>query len=330
MAQTNTGFIGRRESVGVASEATNGTAVTPTAWQPHLSLAADSKTNTIDNTSAMGRYEEVNDSVIVERWAEGSVDGKIYSNTMGYFLRNMFGTVASAVHAGETTVYDNTFTVLQSGSPKALTLTRVNPLETLAYSYAMLSDLEIEVKAQDWVTFTATFVSKAQATGSGTPSYSTTEYDFSSKDVTVKFAANVAGLSGATAADIRSLKFKISRKIERNTPLSATDPTAIDVDSYDFSGTITQRYTDTVLEAVALANTIQAMSITIQNNAYTIGSSTKPSLTFTMPQVRLDPQTLSNDLDSPLQQTFNFKGQLSLTAGYACQAVLTNTVNGGY
>lgn len=323
------GFIGRRESVGIGLETTAGTAVSAAAWYPHLAITLDNKTNVVNNTSALGRIEDINDSAVVEQWMEGSINGKIYGKSFGYFLSNMFGTPTAAAHAGETIVYDNTYAVQQqTSSIKPLTFTRVNPVVTRQYAYGMQSDMEIGVTQQDWAMFTSSIQSKVGVSGSGTASYTANEPEFTSKDATLKFAANLAGLTGATAVDFKSIKLKISRKLERYTPVGAIDPTSFDVDAFSVTGTITARYTDTVLEAIALANTAQAMSFTLKNNGITLGTATNPTLTFTCPKVRLEPQTLDNKLDQTLTQTFNFRAELSLSDGYMIQALLVSTQNG--
>lgn len=323
----NSPFIGRRESVGVAIETTAGTAAAPQAWQAHLALTLDPKTSTIDNMSALGRIEQVNDSAITEEWVEGSINGKVTDTTIGYFLVNMFGQVSPALHAGETIVYDNTFTVASSTLPPTLTIARTNPVRSRRFALSTLTDLEIDVKQNDWVMFTATVAGKSGASSTESVTY-LAENEFTSKHVVVKFATNLAGIAGASAAQIKSLKIKFSRKTERFTPLGLIDPTSFDPNDWTCTGTVVARYTDTALEDIAYANTAQAMSIAIVNTDVTIGSTTRPSLTITAPKVRLDPQTLDNGLDKTLSQTFNFTAQVDVVTGYIIQAILTNTKNG--
>jgi hypothetical protein len=320
-------FIGRRESVGIGKESVPGTAVAPTTWSRQVALTWDQKTNTIDNTAALGRVENSTDSQITEQWTEGSLNGFLSDQVIGYLLLNIFGVVTPVLHAGESTVYDNTFTVAQSGLPPTLTIARVNPVVSRRHAMAMLTDLEIDIKQNDWVQFTATLQSKTGATSSETVTYPTENF-FTSKHVVVKIATNLAGLSGATASSLKSLKLKLSRKTERFTPLGAIDPSSFDPNEWSVTGTIVARYTDTTLENVATANTAQAMSIAFVNTDVTVGTSTNPSLTFTLPQVRFEPQTLDNKLEATLSQTFNIKGELNTTAGYMIQALLTNTKNG--
>lgn len=327
-------IIGRQQQVGIALETTAGTAAAAQAWLPHMALTLDPKTDTLENTSGLGRMEQVSDSAIVEQYMEGSLNGRLYWNSFGYILANMFGSVAAAVHSGESAVYDNTFTVLQSSVLPSLTFTRVSPgigASGLTEAFAMghLTDLEIDVKQKGAVEFTATVQSKTGATTTATATYDNTEGDFTSKHVVVKIAGSVAGLSGATALQLKSVKLKISRKLDRFTPLGTVDPVSFDPNEYTFTGTIVQRWTDTTLQALATANTARAMSIAIVNTDRTIGSAANPGLTFTMPKVRFEPGATDNNLSQTLSQTFNFAAQLdAAVAGYACQAVLVSGKNG--
>ena len=66
-------FPGRLVSIGLGVESTPGTTVAPTHWMRHMSADFQRKTTIIQNESAMGRYERVNDSAVVETWAEGSL-----------------------------------------------------------------------------------------------------------------------------------------------------------------------------------------------------------------------------------------------------------------
>jgi hypothetical protein len=320
-------YIGRRESVGVGIETTAGTGIAPQAWARHLALTLDPKTMVVQNTSAMGRVEQVNDSAVTEEWVEGSIHGKVTDLTFGYFLANIFGLVSAALHPTETTVYDNTFTVAQSVLPPSLTFARTSPVRSRRFAMGTLTDLEIDFKQNGWTEFIATVTAKSGATSTETVAF-VAENEFTSKHFALKFASNIAGLTGATPTQVKSLKLKLARKTERFTPLGTIDPVSFDPNDWTATGTIVARYTDTALEDIAFLNTAQAMSIAMVNGDVTIGTSANPGVVFTAPKVRLSPQTLDNPLDTTLSQTFNFNCELDTVAGYALQAVLTNKQNG--
>ncbi len=320
-------FIGRRETIGVGIEATAGTAVAAQGWQRFLKLALDPKTTVAQNNSAMGRIEDINDSAVTEEWAEGSINGKVTDLLIGYFLLNMFGSVAATAHGAESTVYDNTFSVGQTAVPPTLTFVRSNPIVTRAFAFGMLTDLELDVDTAGYAMFTATITTKAGTTTSATAAL-VDEHEFTSKHTVVKLANDTSGLSAATALQLKSLKLKMSRKADRFTPFGTIDPAAFDINSWGSTGELVLRYTDTTLEALGNANTRQAMSIALTNTDATIGDSSNPALVFTAPKVRLSPLTLDDNLDQPLNQTIDFTCELDTVAGYMLQAVLTNTQNG--
>lgn len=320
-------FIGRRDAVGIGPETTPGTAVAPSAFQKQLTLTLDHKTTVAKETSALYRVEEQNNSAVTEEWATGSIDGNAGDTTQGYLLSNIFGTNTPALHAGETVVYDNTLTVNQANVVPTLTFARVNPVVSRRYALGNVSDYTLDSKIGGFVTFKAGISANVGATASDTPTY-TQENLFTSKHVTVKLASTIGGLAGATALQLKSVQLKIARKLDRFTPLGVIDPAAWDTGTWTASGQLVLRYTDTTLEALALANTLQAMSIALVNTDVTIGASTHPSLTFTAPQVRLTPLTLDTNLDQVMSQTLNFTCELSQSVGYELQAVLTNLKNG--
>lgn len=104
-------FSGRRVSVGLGIESTAGTAVAPTNWYKHMKLGFQRKNTRVENESAMGRNEAVNDSAIVEEWAEGDIEGKVYDIGIGYPLYNIFGSLATTTNADASgTVKDHTST----------------------------------------------------------------------------------------------------------------------------------------------------------------------------------------------------------------------------
>ena len=313
----------------MGKETTPGTSVAPSIYMPHLALTLDPKTTVVQNNSAMGRLEDINDSQVTEQWAEGSVQAKVFDQAIGLPLLNLFGTVSAALHSGESTVYDNTFTVNNASVPPSLTFGRINPVEKLRYALGFFSDFELEVAVGDWAKFTGSIMAKVGATSTDTAAYpSPAENEFTSKHLTVKIASAVGGLSGATALDIKSIKLKITRKLDRYTPFGAIDPSSFDLNEWNVTGEVVGRFTSNTLEAIGNANTRQAMSISLVNSDVTIGSAAHPSVIFTMPKIRFAPMTLDNNLNQPLSQTVAFSGELDVSAGYTLQSVVTNTKNG--
>lgn len=295
-----------------------------------MSLSLNDKTTVAEDKSALDRVEDLSDSEVTEEYALLKMKGEVTDISIGYLLNNIFGSFTSALNGTETTVYNNTFTTNQNNSPVTHTFVRSNPAATRRYARGTLSDFEIDVKAGGFVEFTADGMANVGATSTDTPAYDVTENRFTSKHVTVKLASSVSGLPAATATNLISLMLKITRKTTPYTPLGFIDPEQFETESWGVTGKLVRRYEDTVLETTALDNTIQAMSISIVNTDVTIGTASHPSLVFTAPQTRLKPITIDTNLDKPLTETIDFTCELSLSAGYMLQAVLTDTQNGAF
>lgn len=323
----NNPFIGRRDGVGFAIEATTGTAVAPQIWEPQTKLDLDQNTTVAKDTSSYGRVEGQVNSAVTEEWVAGSLSGNVHDVSFGYLLLAMMGSVSAALHPSETIVYDNTFSVLQTAPPPSLTFTRQNAAYTERYALGSVTDLEIDVTAGGWATYTATIQAMIGATSADTPTY-VTQNSFTSKHTSLKYASTVSGLAGATALQAKSLKLKISRKADRFVPLGQIDPVAFDPEDFGVSGEFVTRLTETTTRGLALANTLQALQIAIANSDVTVGSTSHPGLTLTLPQARFTPIKLDDNLNQVLNQTVAFTGELSLSAGYMLQPVLTNIQNG--
>ncbi len=294
-----------------------------------MSLSLNDKTTVAEDKSALDRVEDISDSEVTEEYAVLKLKGEVTDISIGYLLNNIFGSFSSALHSSETAVWDNTFSTNQNNSPVTHTFVRSNPAATRRYARGTLSDFQIDVKAGGFVEFTADGMANVAVTSTDTPAY-TAENRFTSKYVSVKLASSLAGLPGATATNLISLTLKITRKATPYTPLGGIDPLQFETESWGVTGSLVRRYEDTVLETTALDNTIQALQIAIVNTDVTIGTASHPALTFTAPQARLKPVTVDTNLDKPLTETIDFTGELSLSAGYMLQAVLTDTQNGAF
>lgn len=318
-------FIGRRVSVGVGIETTPGTEVAPTDWFRFLSLDFQRKTTVIDNESALGRVEKINDSAIVEQWAEGKLEGKVTDILIGYLLYNMMGSKSTAANADASgTIKDHTLDIAQVNVAPTITLARKDPLTDRRHGLGTLEDLEISGAAGDWVKLSATIKAKAGVSASDTPAL-VTEREFTIKHVTAKLATNVGGLGAATALAVKSFRIRLNRGATPFFSAGSVDPSAMTTGAFEVTGELVLQYTDTTLEDLWAANTQRALQLSIKNTDVTIGTSANPALVFTAPRVRLNTFNMSNDLDNVIEQTIGFKAELDESAGYMLRAVLTNS-----
>lgn len=306
--------IGRRETIGLGIEGTPGTAVAPQIYLRWMDNGVQNKTNVIENESAMGVVDQINDSEVTSRWAEGTIGGKVTSHGIGFLLSGFFGlpTTGAAVSG----IYPHSFVMAQSSKPTALTIVRSNPLESVQHSYGTIDTLEISAEVDDWVMFSSAIKARKGETATLTPAF-IDEKEFTSKHITVKMASNLAGLSGASNIKGRSVKLNLERPSEAFNPLGSGDEPEFDRGTFTVNGELVVRYTDTQYETDFLNNAIKAMQISLSNG--------DDSLVFTCAQVRTREIERSNDRDDIVTQTLNIKAEYNLADGKSIAALLKNS-----
>jgi hypothetical protein len=237
---------------------------------------------------------------------------------------NIFGAApVDTTHAGETLVYDHTFSIGQTNTPPTLTLARVDPNADRRHSLCTLKSFELDASDGDWVKFSCDIIADKGTTAADTVAF-VAENEFTGKHVTVKIAANQAGIAAALPIKASSLKLKIDRKAEPYWGFAGLDPANFFVGAYEITGELVLTYDDATYENLHYANTQQYLQISIANTDVTIGTAANPTLVFNAPKARIEDWTESDDLDKVIEQTLSFYMEFDLTSAMALQAILTN------
>jgi hypothetical protein len=313
---TSDPYIGRREAIGVGIEATPGTAVAPQTWVRWLDQSIQPKTNVIENESAMGVVDRVNDSEVSSRWAEGTIGGKVTVDSFGFFLLGMFGTVSTGAADATTGLYPHTFSTKQSSIPTALTVARSTPLGSQRFSYSVIDSLEISAEAGGWVEMSAAIKARAGTSSTETVAF-TTEKEFTSKHITLKTAADIASLGAAPVVNAQSLQLTLERSSEAFNPLGTSDTPEYDRGVFEARGEFVVRLTDTQLEEDYLANTRKALSIMLDNE--------DEGVTFTASKARYRELERSADRDNTVTATVQFYCEFDTSTNSSIVPVLRNT-----
>lgn len=315
-------YIGRKVAVGIAAETTRGTAAVAAFWVRHLSLDFKRKGEAVQNESALGRREKFSDSEIVKQWAEGKLDGKVNSKSIGLILLGAFGTVDTVANGAG---YNHTFSMDQSNTPQSLTLSKVDGVNSRRHALAMIKSMEVMIETGEYVKFSCDIVSKQGTTSSETVAY-VEEYEFTSKDAYVKFGTvdDLAGAIASTAIAVKSGKITMDLGVEAYFELGNTEPTEIHAGAVEVTGEIVARHSDSTYEDMYHNNTKKAMVLGFVNTAVDLGAGLNPELVFKLPKVAVTDYDTSNDLDAIVEQTMGLTGELSTTGGNTITAVLTN------
>ncbi|WOI85996.1 phage tail tube protein [Rhodococcus qingshengii] len=312
---TSEQYIGRRETLGLGIESEAGTGVAAQSWLRWLEQDLKPKTTVVENESAIGVVDRVEDSEVTGRQMEGKIGGKITVDTIGFILLGMWGTVASTTAVEG--IVTHTFSLKQSSIPTTLSITSVTPLRTQRFAYATIESFELEAETGKYVTFSSSVKARIGVPANDTTAL-TTQTEFTSKHITLKLAANTAGIAGATKLKAMSLKLSAERKANDFLPLGEEDNVEFDLGAFEPKGEFVVRCTSDEYEATFLANTRQAIEIAMVNG--------DESLAFAASKVRFRELEYSKDKDEVVTATISFYCEFDTTTNSSLVPVLKNTV----
>lgn len=325
-------FIGRRVNLGMAREATRGTYVTPAFWVPRTTLSFDDKVNKHIEEESLGVIDDSDAAYNTEKWSEGDVEGEIRSESFGLFLYSALGAVSSALVGGEAAVYDHTFTLSQTNNHQSLSFTVNDPISAdagegdRAFPLVMLDSLTITVEVGTVANYSSTWISRPSDTWTESAPLYAVENKFVANHLSFKLAQQRAALGGATAIPLKSISITFSKNLLRSMVLGSIEPDDIFNQQLGVEGTFTLDHEDRTYRNLMLDNTYQAMEIALINDGVTIGVSSNPQLTITMPRCHFFDWERDNTLNDISVQTVNFKAlrDVSLGEDLVYNAVLRN------
>jgi hypothetical protein len=328
--------IGRLFALGLAKEATRGTAISAaTYWLPFDDLSFDEKYDNAVADQAVGVIENAIAEYRVKNYADGTFKLPMVDQSTGLLFLGMLGAQAVATHAGESVVYDHTFTMGESAQHQSLTLFIHDPLSGTDYSHAngVIHKMDIDAELKKFVQLSVSARAfKGVSQSSFTPSI-LSENRFIPQYMTFKYATTAAGLSGATAIALKSIKLSLDAGIEDQEVLGNVAPADFLNKEFKVEGSlecIYQNLTDFKNVALATPNVGQAMLIDLINTDVTLGSSTHPELKITLNQVYFSEYSRPIKVKDLVYQTLKFRGTYKLADSAMITVLLTNGVSGTY
>jgi hypothetical protein len=193
--------IGRLISVGLAKEATRGTAQSSaTFWTPWNDLTLDEKKEFATDAQAYGIIEDNVTMTQIKKWAQGTLAGNVQDQTIGLILYSLFG--GYGVSGPTDSSYTHTFTIGESAQHQSLTFFLHDPLAAVDYSYAngVVEKLELDLALKKFISFNASIKTLSGASQSNFTPSTTSENRFVPQYLAAKFALNYAGLQGTLTA----------------------------------------------------------------------------------------------------------------------------------
>jgi hypothetical protein len=319
-----TKFIGRLADIGIAKEASRGTAESSVDFYlPKVSLTIDDGIEQAVDESSIGVIEDSINASVVGKYAEGEIEGNIYDKSFGLILLAALGSLSTS-GPSQTSVYTHAYSVLQSAQHPSLTLFFDDPNQDYKYPLAMLTTLEMDFVVGQYARYKAAFRSKKGETATLSPSYSA-ENHFLPQHIAVQYATTVSGLSSPTTVEVRSAKITINKNVEDDRKLGSLDQDDILNKQLSVEGSLELVFDAETFKTQMLADTSLALRIVATNTDVTIGSSLNPKLTITLAKAKFSNFERNYDNDSTVIATVDFKAHYSLGDTAMITAELINT-----
>lgn len=301
-----TKFVGRRGSLGIAIEATRGTAVNPTYWLPYVTMSFKDTISSAREEQALGNIADSDSFFVTMRMGEGEVESQIYDSGLGYILASLLG--AAPVTTGGNP-YTHTYTLSQSNQAKSLSLYWTDPDRSYMFPLTVVDSLQITVEPSGIVEYTVGFKSKgAREWTAQVPSFTSLGQKFLHQHLQFRLASAVGGLAGATPISLKNLDITISRNTIFDEVIGTAEPEDVLSQQISVEGTLQLNLEDDTYRNYMLNNTYRAAEIYFNRAA-------NSSLKLQLPRVDFSEWEPDYTLNEIAKQEINIKANYDAANG---------------
>lgn len=293
-----TKFAGRRGQLGIAVEATRGTAVAPTFWVPWATMSFNDAVEEAREEQGLGVIADGDSKYVTQKMGQGEIEAQLYDKALGAIL---IGVLGASPSTGGSNPYTHTYTLANTNQHKSLSLYWKDPDRSDMFPLGMLNSFQISVEPNGLVNYTVGFMSKtARDWTSQTAAYTSLGSKFLHQHVQVRLAATVGALSAATPISLKNLELNINKNTMFDSVIGTVEPEDILNQQLSVDGSLTLNLEDDTYRDYMLAGTYRAMEIKL------LGSSSS-TLTFQFPRVDFSTWERDNTLNEVTKQSINFK-----------------------
>lgn len=310
-------FIGKQIEVGISKEASRGVAEsTCSRWLKKVKADLMVKAEKIIDDSTRGRLEGGEGARIVKTWVEGTLEGIVHADAIGFLLYNIYG---ASTDTGSTGNYSHAMTLAQSIVHSTFTLfSHDGAVKKQKFNGGMVNKLEISASVDDYVRFKAEITAIDTASSALTPSY-LAESDFIGKDITIKVADTEAGLAGATAVKVKNATIKMDTGMIRDHVFGALTPDNLYNSNLNFQLSITLNHSDTTFLDLYKAETYKYVSVAIKGSG-------NPALTFVLNKAQVVEWAKTGDADKLVTEEVTFQAFYNATDSCQTKCTLVNSL----
>lgn len=309
-----TKFIQRRVEAAIALESSRGVGVAPLLALGKTDFSMYDKTVDARQDDSLGNITDSFDKFVVEKYAQGALEGSLGANSGAYMLALMLGAAPSTGSVTDSS-YTKTYTGLTNTNQHvSASLLVKDANETRLHKLLMLNQLELNVDTEDLVRFTAEYISKRAVTSTQSiPTY-VDDFKFTKRKFKVKIASTVGGLAAASRLPLKSFKLTFSKNLMRDSEIGTVEPTDILNQQISVEGEIKLNYNDQTYKNYMLNGDKKAMRVSMESENL-IGATTYGSISFDLAKVDFFGWEPDGSNDDILQNVINFKANLDLTSG---------------
>jgi hypothetical protein len=316
--------IGRQKFFGIGLESTPGTKASVISYFPFDAGKLGEIVESGKVESGIGRRESVSDSFLAKKRSEANIDGKVRDALIGILLKAGLGSLTTTGDDPEAGVNTHDFSVLNSAAIPTLTIVVVDEFGARMTTGAKLNSISFQVDKGEALTFSASFIGNAAESTTETPTISAGNL-LLARTATLKRAADISGLDGASAFSFDSFDLEFSNNLSANGVQSDGNPDRIVAQNFTASASAEAVFSDAGIRTDFLAHAGNAVRIEIESVA-TIGAATNPKLRFDFAKTRFENHAPSDDLDGEIRQSFDISPEYDATSGKLLSAQLVNTI----
>lgn len=313
---------------GVENPSARGTKVNASAYVPGRSPSGVN----VNVTKVLLKETNTNEmsssgSEVVARKAEGDLEFNVRSESIGYFLKSLLGKCDTSVVAGSYNKH--AFTVLPADPQfPTLTLTLIQGAkQTYQYKNTLVKQLELSTPVNDLVNAKASFISSdEEEVATKTATYSATDYLLRPEDVSIKLAADIAGLAAASPISVKEFNITINNNARPQQHIGSVTPTDNIAGQIEVTGSMTIDYEGDTYHDYYKNGSYKAMQITIERTDTDLGGGKYPKLVIILAKVSFEKHDPDRPIDDIVRDKLDFTAHY-LTGAQAVEVDLYNTVD---
>lgn len=293
-----TKFVGRRGILGLAVEATRGTAVSPTFFVPNSSMSFFDHIELAREEQGQGVIADSDSKYVTLKMGEGEIEAQLYDKALGAILTGLMGSSPSTSGSNP---YTHTYTLSNTNQAKSVSIYWEDPDRNYLFRLGMLNSLQLTVEPTGLVNWTIGFMSKtARDWTNQTQNFTSLGSKWTHQQVEVRLATTVGGLSAASALSLKNLELNINKNTVFDSVIGTVEPEDILNQQLSVEGSLQLNLEDDTYRSFMLNGTYRAMEIKLNGGA----SST---LTLQFPRVDFFEWEPDYPLNEIAKQTINFK-----------------------